>query len=265
MKILLTNDDGLDAPGISALHTAIQSLGEVMVVAPANGQSAESHGITFHTPLMTRTRALLNGANGTAVVGTPADCVKLGLRALWKEKFGPNSQPDVVISGMNFGANVGINVIYSGTIAAAVEAAFLGVPAIAVSLHIGDRSKTNLPRAAAIARYAIDHVLKPGLPHAHRVISINIPHTESSDAPMPKIKLVPMNTSAGIDGYEKRVAPDGQVYYWSVGNGMEFYHTAEGSDVEALAERCITITPLFYDLTDRMLLERLRNLGVAKE
>ena len=88
MKILLTNDDGLDAPGISALHTAIQSLGEVMVVAPANGQSAESHGITFHTPLMTRQRALLNGANGTAVVGTPADCVKLGLRALWKEKYG---------------------------------------------------------------------------------------------------------------------------------------------------------------------------------
>ena len=137
---------------ISALHTAIQSLGEVMVVAPASGQSAESHGITFHTPLMTRNRSLLNGANGTAVVGTPADCVKLGLRALWKEKYGANSQPDVVVSGMNFGANVGINVIYSGTIAAAVEAAFLGVPAIAVSLHIGDRSKTNLPRAAAIAR-----------------------------------------------------------------------------------------------------------------
>jgi 5'-nucleotidase len=264
MKILLTNDDGLDAPGISALHTAVESLGEVMVVAPASGQSAESHGVTFHTPLLTRQRPLANGAIGTAVVGTPADCVKLGLRALWKERHGAKSLPDLVISGMNHGANVGINVIYSGTIAAAVEAAFLGVPAIAVSLHIGDRARTHLPRAAAIARFAIDHVLRGGLPDAHRVISINVPRTESAAAPMPPIRLVPMNTSAGTDGYERRVAPDGQVYYWSAGNGMEFFHTAEGSDVEALSAECVTVTPLFYDLTDRALLERMRAQGVDR-
>ena len=83
--------------------------------------------------------------------------------------------------------------------------------------------------------------------------------------PMPPIRLVPMNTSAGVDGYERRVAPDGQVYYWSSGSGMEFFHTAEGSDVEALAERCVTVTPLFYDLTDRAMLERLRSQGVERE
>ena len=258
MRILHTNDDGISATGIAALHEATATLGERLVVAPASGQSAESHGITFHRPLMVRTARLDFGGEGVAVEGTPADCVKLALRALWPERHGAGTRPDLVISGMNHGANVGINVIYSGTVAAAVEAAFLGVPAIAVSLMLGDKARADYRRAAQIARGAIDRVIAAGLLDAHRVININVPCVERPDAPMPPVCVVPMNTAAGVDGYERRTAPDGRTYYWPAGNGMEFVHTAEGSDVERLYGGAVTVTPLFYDLSDRGLLERMR-------
>jgi 5'-nucleotidase len=249
MRILLTNDDGIDAPGIAALFEAIKGIGEVRVVAPADHQSATSHGITFHHPLMVREVEPLPGMRGTAVEGRPADCVKLGARALWQEWYGKGARPDLVISGMNAGANVGINVIYSGTVGAAVEGAFLGIPSIAVSLHLGDRTRTNFVRAAQIARTAIDRILEHPL-DAHRVMNVNVPRTESPDAPMPPIRVVKMNVAAGIDGYERRTSPDGRTYYWPDGNGMEFVHTAEGSDVEALFERAVTVTPLWYDLSE---------------
>jgi len=257
MKILLTNDDGITAPGIAALFGAIRSLGEVVVIAPAGVQSAMSHGITFHRPLLTRAVQVNEDMRGIAVEGTPADCVKLGLRTIWPERFGAGSRPDLVISGMNSGANVGINVIYSGTVAAAIEAAFLGVPAIAVSLHIGDSTRIEWARAAEIARATIDRVVEHPL-DAHRVISINVPRTERADAPMPALRVVRMNTAAGVDRHERREAPDGRAYYWPCGNGMEFTHTAEGSDVEALYERNVTITPLWYDLTDDASLDAWR-------
>ncbi|CAG0961772.1 partial 5'-nucleotidase SurE, partial [Anaerolineae bacterium] len=139
MRILLTNDDGIRAPGIAAMYSALidpvfgPPLGEVFCVAPLEVQSATSHGVTFNSPLMTRTESIDIGTpvvKGIAVDGRPADCVKLALSCLWPERFGEGSRPDLVISGMNAGANCGINVIYSGTVAAAIEAAFLGVPSI---------------------------------------------------------------------------------------------------------------------------------------
>ncbi len=249
MQILLTNDDGILAPGIAALFDALEGLGDIRVVAPADVQSASSHGITFHHPLMVREVRVNERMSGIAVEGRPADCVKLGMRGLWQEWYGKGSRPDLVVSGMNAGANVGINVIYSGTVAAAVEGAFLGVPAIAVSLHLGDRDRTRYGRAARIARVAIDRILEHPL-DAHRVLNVKVPRTESDDAPMPPVRVARMNVSAGIDGYERRVAPDGRPYYWPSGNGMEFFHTAEGTDVEALMQRCVTVTPLWYDLTE---------------
>ncbi len=249
MRILLTNDDGITAPGIAALHAAIASLGEVVVIAPSSVQSAMSHGITFHRPLLVREVQVNATMRGYAIDGTPADCVKIGLRTMWGELFGAGALPDLVISGMNSGANVGINVMYSGTVAAAIEAAFLGVPAIAVSLHMGEFPKTAWDRAASFARTTIDRVVAHKL-DPHRVLSINIPITNSASDPMPPIKVVRMNTAAGIDRHERRVSPEGHPYYWPCGNGMEFVHTAEGSDVEALYNRNITVTPLFHDLTD---------------
>jgi len=249
MRILLTNDDGIDAPGIEALHAAIEDLGEIFCVAPKTVQSATSHGVTFSTPLMVEEVVVNERMRGIAVDGRPADCVKLALRALWAERFGAGTRPDITISGMNAGANVGINVIYSGTVGAAVESAFLGVPSIAVSLHLGDHARTCFRRAAVIARAAIDRILKFDL-DPHSVTNVNIPRTESENAPVPEIRVVDMNTAAGIDGYERRESPYGHVYYWPSGNGMEFMHTAPESDVEALFDRFITVTPLSYNLTD---------------
>lgn len=249
MRILLTNDDGIDAPGIIALHDALEGLGEIVPIAPLTVQSATSHGITFHEPLMTQAVQVTDRMAGTAVDGRPADCVKVALRAIWEERFGEGARPDVTISGMNSGANVGINVIYSGTVAAAVESAFLGVPAIAVSLHLGDRSRICYARAAEIARTVIDRVLEHEL-DPHGVVNINVPRTESPDAPMPAVRVVEMNTAPGADGYERRESPGGQVYYWSSGSGMSFTHTAPDTDVEALFERAVTVTPLSYAMTD---------------
>ncbi len=250
MRILLTNDDGIDAPGIEAMFDALQGLGEVVAIAPRTVQSAAGHGITYREPLMTDHVVVNDRMSGIAVDGRPADCTKVALRAIWQEMFGDGERPDLTVSGMNSGANVGINVIYSGTVAAAVESAFLGVPAIAVSLYMGkERAKVRFGRAAWIARHFIDLILKRDL-DPHSVLNLNIPQTTSDDAPIPELRVVEMNTAPGIDAYERRVSPYGQVYYWAAGDGMEFTHTLEGSDVEALRDGCATLTPLTYALTD---------------
>lgn len=251
MRILLTNDDGIDAPGIAAMFDALQGLGEVITIAPRMVQSAAGHGITYREPLMTEEWVVNERMKGIAVDGRPADCVKVALRAIWQERFGEGSRPDLTISGMNSGANVGINIIYSGTVAAAVESAFLGVPAIAVSLYLGgkDLGRVHYGRAAQIARHVIDRVLAHKI-DKHSVININVPRTESADAPIPQIRVVEMNSAPGIDAYDRRVSPYGQVYYWAAGDGMVFSHTSPGSDVEALRAGYATVTPLTYALTD---------------
>lgn len=249
MRILLTNDDGIRAPGIIALHKALKGLGELIVIAPKTMQSAMSHGITYTAPLMTEQVEVNDEMSGLAVDGRPADCVKLALRAIWEEQFGEGSTPDLTISGMNSGANVGINIIYSGTVAAAIESAFLGVPAIAVSLYLADRNAICYERAAVIARDTIDRVLENNL-QPNEVININIPICESNDLPLPEIRVVEMNAAGDLSHYDKRISPDGRTYYWSAGDGMAFLHTAQGSDVEALKQGFITVTPLDYVLTD---------------
>ena len=249
MRILLTNDDGIRAPGIVALHNALMGLGELVVIAPETVQSATSHGITYTKPLMTQRVDVTDTMSGISVDGRPADCVKLAMRALWEEQFGAGSSPDLTISGMNSGSNVGINMIYSGTVAAAIESAFLGVPAIAVSLHLDNRNNICYERAAEIARTVIDQVLQHEL-EAHEVVNINIPICEESDMAMPSIKVVEMNAAGDLGYYDKRQCPYGRTYYWAAGDGMAFAHTAKGSDVEALKAGFATVTPLDYVLTN---------------
>jgi 5'-nucleotidase len=265
MKILLTNDDGIRAPGIAAMYEALTNhsgrhegpLGtEVLAIAPLTVQSATGHGVTFHIPLMTEPQSIeLTGEGqmiGTSVDGRPADCVKLAISNLWPERFGEGSKPDLVISGMNDGANCGINVVYSGTVAAALEAAFLGVPSIAVSMQRGKRP-SRFDVGAFWARKTIEALIKGGLPKAHECISINVPLCEdrgdTTIPPMPPIKVCPMNVHGLHDKYERRISPTGQVYYWAAGNGLDFKGTDAGSDVAELLGGCITVTPLSYDLT----------------
>jgi 5'-nucleotidase len=263
MRVLLTNDDGLRAPGIEALYHALVDSSQVegtsgefsmFTVAPETVQSATSHGVTFHTPLMVRSVHVSPKFEGVSVDGRPADCVKLAVSNIWPEKFGEGSRPDIVISGMNAGANVGINTIYSGTVAAALEAAFLGIPSIAVSLHLGCGTP-DFALAAKHGRRAIDAVLKAGFPSKHACVSINIPITEigmsEEQTRAYPLKVCPMNTHGLVDKYERRVSPGGDVYYWAAGHGLDFHSTDDGSDVQEIFKRSITITPLRYDLTKK--------------
>jgi 5'-nucleotidase len=282
MRILLTNDDGLRAPGIAAMHKALAdpsgSLGGPLLdhspgavsrsprsivwpIAPLTVQSATGHGVTFHEPLMVEEIEFQPGLTGIAVDGRPADCVKLALSALWPERFGPGSLPDLVVSGMNAGANCGINILYSGTVAAALEAAFLGVPSIAVSLHLG-QGRPRFDVAAAHARRAIERLIAAGLPRPHECLSINIPITES-DTLMPEVVVCPMNTHGHLDAYERRVSPAGDAYYWPAGRGLRFRATDQGTDVHELFHRNITVTPLTYDLTRHDTLSAWRHRTAA--
>lgn len=249
MRILLANDDGIHAPGITALYDALASLGEVLVVAPLTVQSATGHGITFRQPLVVQHLRVNGRMAGLAVDGRPADCVKLAVSSLWPDRFGPGTRPDLVVSGMNMGANVGINVLYSGTVAAALEAAFLGLPAIAVSLHHG----TGQPHYAAAARHArhfIDRILAARPPRAGECLNLNLPRTEA-DGPPPRLAVCPMNTHGTVDSYDRRTNPLGETYYWSAGTPMEFHATEPGSDVQSIHDGLATLTPLTFDLTDQ--------------
>ena len=196
--------------------------------------------------------------SAVAVDGRPADCIKLAVSSLWPESFGEGSRPDLVISGMNAGANVGINVIYSGTVAAALEAAFLGVPSIAVSLHL-DRQPPDWPAAAARARHVIDACLRTGALTGRTCLNINVPVT-TEPGPAPPIRVCPMNTHGHIDAYERRVSPQGEVYYWVASGGLEFRGSDAGADVDLLMRTHITVTPLWHDLTDTANLPRWREM-----
>ncbi len=240
MLILLTNDDGIRAPGLVAMYRELVSLGEVHVVAPKTVQSATGHGITLSTPLLTQQVTVESTFTGTAVDGRPADCVKL---AVAKILPGP---PDLVVSGMNAGANVGINVIYSGTVAAAIEAAFLGLPAIAVSLYLRNHIPTDFRRSAALARATIDQILEAGL-RKGQVASINIPPLLPGDQPM-GIKVVRQCVQPWADEYEERRDPRGRPYYWN-SSVFTLGQTEDDTDVAALRDNYITVTPLQFDLT----------------
>jgi len=265
MKILLTNDDGINAAGIIALFDALSTLEEVEVypIAPLTVQSATGHGVTFNEPLMIRDVEVTERMRGIAVDGRPADCVKLAITSLWPERMS-TERPDLVVSGMNMGVNVGIHTIYSGTVAAAIEAAFLGVPSIAVSLYLRDWAKTRYDVAARHAVDVIRHVLADGLPDEHAVLNVNIPATEA-DGPRPPVHVVPTNLAPMNDRYDRRTSPAGATYFWAAGDGLKGMAAAEGSDLEAIFRDCITVTPLQYDLTahDRLPIwrERLAALG----
>jgi 5'-nucleotidase len=249
MLILLTNDDGIMAPGIVAMYRELVQLGDVHVVAPETVQSATGHGITLTAPLLTSKVTIENAFTGTAVDGRPADCVKLAVAQLLPR------QPDLVVSGMNSGANVGINVIYSGTVAAAVEAAFLGLPSIAVSLHLRADVPTDYRRAAGFALDAIRGIVDGGLAGGE-VLSINIPALLPDEVPA-GIKVVRQCTRPFIDQYERRTDPRGREYFWN-SSVFSLGDSDDDTDVAALRDKFISITPLQFDLTHHPQAQRWR-------
>jgi 5'-nucleotidase len=246
MFILLTNDDGIRAPGLVALYRELAKSHQVQVVAPETVQSATGHGITTATPLLTSQVKVEDAFEGTAVDGRPADCVKLAINQLCGGRL-----PDLVISGMNSGTNVGINVIYSGTVAAAIEAGFLGLPAIAVSLYLKNDVETDYARAAVHAVNTINLILDAGLAPG-QIATVNIPALHAHQQPA-GVRVVRQCTRPWIDTYERRQDPKGRDYFWNT-SIFRLGQTENDTDVAALRDQYITITPLQYDLTDHRLL-----------
>src|SRR5207244_3409013 len=240
LRILLTNDDGVYAPGLRALRKELQKLGEVAVVAPAGEQSAVGHSITLLTPLLVQ--EVLDEQQrpmGWAVEGRPADCVKLALLELLPE------QPDLIVSGLNAGSNAGINVLYSGTVAAAIEGAFCQCTSIAVSLEYSKPKPLDFPRAADLARQVIEQILAHQPPKGS-LFNINIPSLEKG--PVKGIRVVPQNVAPYLEAFDRRVDPRGRVYFWSTPD-FSCPEPHPDTDVTAMGEGYITVTPLQFNLT----------------
>lgn len=249
MRILLTNDDGFYAPGLRALRKELQQIGTVTVVAPATEQSAAGHSVTLLTPLLVNEVLDDDGAPiGWAVEGRPADCVKLGLLELLREP------PDLIVSGLNAGSNAGINVLYSGTVAAAIEGAFYGHTAIACSLEY-EKKIYDFPTAARHARRVVEQILANG-PAKGSLFNVNIPVLENG--PIKGVKVLPQNVTRYTEQFDRRVNPRGRTYFWT-GPDFECPFPHPDTDVPALAEQYITVTPLKFDLTDHAALSTMTN------
>lgn len=247
MQILLTNDDGIYAPGLQAVEKELRLLGNVNVVAPATEQSGVGHSITYLTPLIAKEVFDGERRRGWAVEGSPADSVKLGIFELCPHR------PDLVVSGINGGLNAGINVLYSGTVAAAIEGAFFGITSIAVSLEYNEHAQ--FAKAARIARGVIEQLLELKGPPA-QLYNLNIP-SSAIDRPI-GIRIVPMGVQRYGENYIKRTDPKGRTYYWAT-NDPPPPPGVEESDLTMLNQGFITLTPLQYDMTKRAELERMQD------
>jgi 5'-nucleotidase len=245
MEILLTNDDGFYAPGLAALKHELGKLGNVTVVAPATEQSGVAHSITFLSPLICTEVFEGERRRGWAVEGSPADCVKIGIF-----EFCPR-RPDLVISGINGGLNAGINVLYSGTVAAAIEGAFFGITSFAVSLEYDEHA--DFSRAAAMARDIVEQVLetKGAQP---QLFNLNIP-TKAISQPS-EVRVVPMSIVRYGEHFVKRQDPRGRSYYWATGDPPP-EPTVQETDLSALKRGFVTLTPLQYDMTQRNMLAEM--------
>jgi 5'-nucleotidase len=251
MKILLTNDDGIYAPGLAAMERALKRLGEVHVVAPAIEQSGVGHSITFLSPLMAKEVFDGDRRRGWAVEGSPADCVKLAM-----SEFCPDA--DLVVSGINGGLNVGINVLYSGTVAGATEGAVFGITSVAVSLEYDEHAQFD--RAAEIAAKMIEQVLAIRDSSSHKLYNINIPTVAMTRAT--EVRIVPMSTIGWPADYERRTDPKGRHYYWCM-NSPAVPVAGGLTDLEALKDGFITLTPLRIDRTEREMLARMRDWEIS--
>jgi 5'-nucleotidase len=250
MKILITNDDGIHAAGLLALRGALAPLGEVVAIAPERPRSACGHAITLHKPLRLTRVTMIDGAEGFASNGTPADCVALGT----SEHFG--GPPELVVAGINSGPNLGIDMIYSGTVAAAMEAAICGIPSFSIS--VASYRLSEFGAAAEFAGVLAEVVFERKLPRGS-FLNVNVPA-----APRDQIAGVAITRPGSIryeNRIEKRTDPRGGAYYWLTGDRLD-QRDGEGSDVEAIARNVISVTPITLDFSDHALAQALAGWGL---
>lgn len=254
MTILLTNDDGIDAPGLGALRDAVSKIADVMVVAPETEMSAVGHAITLSDPLQIKKRYKNDEFYGYAVNGTPADCVKIGYWALLRDK----PKPDLLISGINQGSNTGINVIYSGTVSAATEGAILGIPSIAMSLTSYTHKDFSVAArfACNLAQTVAEHPLPGGV-----FLNVNVPAVPENE--IRGVRITRQGHSNWIDDYHMYKAPNKREYYWLVGERRDIPDD-DHIDDGAIEQKKISVTPIHYDLTYYPLLEKLKQWDIER-
>ncbi|MAT59138.1 MAG: 5'/3'-nucleotidase SurE [Melioribacteraceae bacterium] len=253
MKILISNDDGINSLGIYALAKSLKEIGDVTVVAPITEQSAVGHAITMKAPLRVVEHYINGEFFGYAVEGTPADCVKMGIRNILK------SPPDIVVSGINHGSNTAINIIYSGTVSAAREAAIMDVPAVAFSLtsHIS----RDFSFAAKIAQDIVKEVVKNNLPLG-TCLNVNIPAVPENE--INGVLLTKQSKSKWDDIYEERTDPYGKSYYWLTGSLVEVDDNLE-TDQFAIKNNYVAVTPIHFDLTDYKTYEEMKKWNIERK
>ncbi|MGD2063496.1 MAG: 5'/3'-nucleotidase SurE [Nitrospirota bacterium] len=249
MQILVTNDDGIHAHGLFALAQAMKRLGEVRVVAPLIEKSAVGHALTLVDPL--RVEKVFHDGTlfGHAVHGTPADCVKLAVNVLLE------TRPDLVVSGINRGANTGHNIIYSGTVSAATEGAILGIPSVAVSLEWSEQP--DFQPTAEIGLEVVRKVVERGLPEGV-LLNVNVPALPREQ--IRGIRVTEQGKGRFVEFFDERLDPRGRAYYWQTGETL-IPQSADNVDDAALADGCVSITPIHYDLTARDFLQELDGWG----
>lgn len=252
MKILISNDDGINSEGIIALADELKKIGDVTIVAPLTEQSAVGHAITMKYPLRVTDVFRDNKFFGYAVDGTPADCVKMGVRNIMKES------PDIVISGINHGSNAAINIIYSGTVSAAREAAIMDIPAIAVS--VASHTPKHFDYAAKFSCELVKNVIAKGIPNG-TLLNVNVPDLPEEE--IAGVLITQQGKSKWDDVYEERIDPYGHKYYWLTGKLIETDNNLE-KDHFALINKYVSVTPIHFDLTDYKTFNELKNWNIEK-
>lgn len=249
MRILLTNDDGILADGLFALHEELKGDFELSIVAPEVEMSATGHAISLSHPLRVRRFKRRGVFFGYGVSGTPADCVKIGIQEILAHR------PDMIISGINMGSNVGINLLYSGTVSAATEGAFLGIPSVAISLNT--KIDPDFSFAARFSRRIIEFIVEQGLGEG-TALNVNVPAIPEDQ--IRGISVTAQDLVRQRDVFEKRNDPRGNVYYWLAAE-TPVEESLPDTDLMALNENRISITPITFDLTNLKEMERLASLG----
>ena len=247
LHILVSNDDGIDAPGLYTLVQEMKKIGTVTVVAPDKQQSAVGHAITMNYPLRMKEFKKNGKFFGYAIQGTPADCIKLAVRAILKRT------PDLVVSGINHGSNTAISIIYSGTVSAATEGTILGIPSIAVSLTT--YAPADFRFAAKFARKLATLIMKRGLPPG-TLLNVNIPPLKASE--IKGIRITRQGKAVWNDTFDHRRDPNNREYYWLTGEFYNLEPHAEDTDEWALHHGFVSIVPVQIDLTDYVSVENLK-------
>ena len=245
-EILIVNDDGIYSPGIQALADAMVKVGKVTIVAPDKEQSGKSHSLTLNDPIRLKSVNLKKKLKGWAVTGTPVDCAKIAIKNLF------NKKPDLVLSGINLGANLGTNLIYSGTISAAYEGAILGISSAAISLDSFKGKKFEV--AKYVATIIANHLLKHRLPKG-TMLNVNVPDIGKKE--LKGFRVTKQGNQSFIDTYEERIDPRGDSYFWIKGEMINDNSSIE-YDGEAVASGYVSITPIQFKITNELYINELK-------